>query len=421
MPTANAVPAVAEAVRSQKQAPEHSYSQHRGYLPLGSDIMNGTFTLQHAQSLCDSISDCLAVTINVGNRAENVLAGAKHQMWLKSSSEWVPNGGHLTFVKLRPDCPGIEFKRMTFLPTLSKALHGPYCCQGAQCPDENAYATLEKSCAMPGATPLGVPRCSDLQGDPLENIALRSTNVSQSSDWPHAENKGANVAIDGVIDTQYFHTQCVNGPQWFRLVFNEPMMVAQVVLHNRRDHKARLVGASITMYRDNWKPSLSVRMTTARKLFVWTFRPVLSSIKMVEVAMPGVNDCLHFSELEVFGATQQLVDEGPFSFQRKVPATVAPEPKAAPSAPSAKATSLPDDASRPTFPDVKQVKRLKSSKPLEPEMRPSKAENSTLFPNSEAERENSMLMAASAGSATTVVLVIMQWFWIKAHWLDMWQ
>ena len=35
--------------------------------------------------------------------------------------------------------------------------------------------------------------------------------------------------------------------------------------------------------------------------------------------------------------------------------------------------------------------------------------------------ERSLLLAASAGSATTLVLLVMQWLWVKTHWVDVWR
>ena len=46
-----------------------------------------------------------------------------------------------------------------------------YCCEGASCPDEDKYGQLEMTCALPSATPNGMPRCSALRGTPLVNVA----------------------------------------------------------------------------------------------------------------------------------------------------------------------------------------------------------------------------------------------------------
>ena len=146
------------------------YTEVRGYLPLGADLLNGTMTLDAAKVLCNSLSACMGFTLSAAAARQ---PHAKHLVWLKAADEWVGHNDHLSFIKNAPACT-FEVKRY------KKAAHGPYCCEGASCPDEDKYGQLEMTCALPSATPNGMPRCSALRGTPLVNVAQVSPSPSPS-------------------------------------------------------------------------------------------------------------------------------------------------------------------------------------------------------------------------------------------------
>eukprot|EP00964_Phaeocystis_antarctica_P110995 scaffold75324_cov69-Phaeocystis_antarctica.AAC.5 len=118
-------------------------------------------TLDAAKILCNSLSSCMGFTLSSAAARHPHM---KHVVWLKAADEWVGHNEHLSFIKNAPACT-FEVKRY------KKAAHGPYCCEGASCPDEDKYAQLETTCALPSATPNGMPRCSALRGSPLVNVA----------------------------------------------------------------------------------------------------------------------------------------------------------------------------------------------------------------------------------------------------------
>ena len=130
------------------------YTEVRGYLPLGADLLNGTMTLDAAKVLCNSLSSCMGFTLSAAAARQ---PHTKHVVWLKAADEWVGHNDHLSFIKNAPAC-AFEVKRY------KKAAHGPYCCEGASCPDEDKYGQLEMTCALPSATPNGMPRCSAGRG-----------------------------------------------------------------------------------------------------------------------------------------------------------------------------------------------------------------------------------------------------------------
>ena len=152
--------------------PHFEYNAHSGYLPSGSDLMNGTMTIGAAERLCDTLSNCLGFTFGhtgVGIDDE-VLRATKTLVYLKVSDEWVPHGDHRTHLKDRPSCK-VQYLRY------QKAGHGPYCCKGATCPAEgtNAHVLTESRCQLPAASPHGVPRCGSLSGAALSNVAPAAT------------------------------------------------------------------------------------------------------------------------------------------------------------------------------------------------------------------------------------------------------
>lgn len=201
------------------------YTEIRGYLPLGADLLNGTMTLDAAKILCNSLSSCMGFTLSAAAAKHPHM---KHVVWLKAADEWVGHNEHLSFIKNAPACT-FEVKRY------KKAAHGPYCCEGASCPDEDKYAQAEMTCALPSATPNGMPRCSALRGTPLVNVAHLHGLARMSSEYPYSENSGPKAGNDGIIDKRSLvHTQCEGGPQWWRLSFSSPMHLVQLVRHTGR-------------------------------------------------------------------------------------------------------------------------------------------------------------------------------------------
>ena len=43
------------------------YTEVRGYLPLGADLLNGTMTLDAAKVLCNSLSACMGFTLSASS------------------------------------------------------------------------------------------------------------------------------------------------------------------------------------------------------------------------------------------------------------------------------------------------------------------------------------------------------------------
>lgn len=140
-----------------------------------------------------------------------MLTSTKYLAFLKASATWDAEPTHLTLVKQRPLCARAAYRPMSahggaaperLAPSTGS---GPYCCEGHGCPSEDEYEPAELACEMPALSPRGVPRCSNLQGAPLPNLALASAGASAaiSSAYPFAENAGAGAAIDGRLDGRW--------------------------------------------------------------------------------------------------------------------------------------------------------------------------------------------------------------------------
>jgi len=219
----------------------HSFTHHRGYVAVGADLINGSMTIGVAQELCNAVSDCMAITMNLA-KTDGMLTSTKYHIYLKASAAWDPEPSHLSLIKVRTQCAGVAYRPWGARDGDASAVaapaagRGPYCCEGSKCPREDEYSATEMGCLMPASSPLGVPRCYNLLGDPLPNLALASTGVHAaiSSDWGHSENAGVLVAIDGRNDGRYFHTQCDGKPQWFNLTFPTPVVVHQVRTQSTR-------------------------------------------------------------------------------------------------------------------------------------------------------------------------------------------
>ena len=296
----------------------HAYSTQRGaYLSQSASIANGTFTLAEARSLCDTLADCMGIT----HHGAEPKPDERIKLFLKASDEFWENADHTTYLKQRPKCP-LQLKRYR------RASHGPLCCDSGGCLPSSEYAALERRCDLPAASPLGMPACTQLRGEPLRNVAPLYSTARMSSSYPHEENRGAAIARDGVLNLSYFHTQCDGAAQWWRLDFTEPVGLWQIALHNRPDHRYRLVGATIVARAvGGGAPLANATVATSRAAYVWTLSPPLARVGSLEVRLPekpAGEGCLHFLELEAFGAPQQQIDDGETSFRVTAPsATIA--------------------------------------------------------------------------------------------------
>ena len=306
--------------------PTVPYSSHQGYLPLGADLLNGTMSIAMAKRVCDSLADCQGFTLSAIDEPEK--AGQQLTVWLKASNEWVEHASHLTYLKQRPPCEDARFKRF------AKAGAGPYCCDGAGCLDAREYAAGELHCNFPAATPHGVPRCAALRGRPLANLARAVTPAASalSSEYEFSENGGAAAGHDGEADS-LVHTRCDEPSPWWRLQLGGPSMVAQLALYNRKSYRYRLVGAKIRLLAANKSVVTEVTVASAREAYVWTLTPPARAVSSIELRLDGRTDCLHFAELEVFGALEAQVDGG--EADAAAPAAAAVAPAAAAAAPAA--------------------------------------------------------------------------------------
>lgn len=438
----------------------HPYTEHSGYLPLGADLMNGTMTLDAARTLCNSLPICMGFTLAAlkeNTRSSHIPKSSKHVVWLKSADEWIGHEKHLTFLKKAPDCP-VEIKRY------KKAKHGPYCCEGASCPDEDEYVTFEASCHLPAATPHGMPPCKQLRGDALPNVAQIYGQASMSSEYPYSENSGARAGNDGQIDKSLVHTKCEGDPQWWRVTLAEPMMIAQVTLHNRPDFRYRLVGATVEVRHENATVLRRFRVGAGRHLHVMTISPPVHHASEIVVRSPAPNTCLHFAELEAFGAPQHEVDSGKLTFSQVRPAVrpASPPPPARDDSPlsreavaaaaaassamaeAARAAAMAAGAGGAAAGDVD----MDEAPPEQPRRATSRASTRAAAGGAggaargggsggasggsggggggaaslrELPEEHVYLYAAGAGWVTTLVLASVQSLWIRAHWLNMWR
>ena len=60
------------------------YTEHRGYLPLGADLLNGTMTLDAAKTLCSSLNSCMGFTLSAASPNLRT-PRSRHVVWLKSA------------------------------------------------------------------------------------------------------------------------------------------------------------------------------------------------------------------------------------------------------------------------------------------------------------------------------------------------
>ena len=127
----------------------------------------------------------------------------------------------------------------------------------------------------------------------------------------------ASIATDGNATHGFFHSSC-NGPeQWFALKWKGPMVLHQIVLHNRQQFRHRLVGSTVRLLGAGGEVLWSQRVAVSRYLYAWSLQPHVGSVTALEVRLSR-EACLHFNELEAFGASEADVADGAIDFRRKV-------------------------------------------------------------------------------------------------------
>ena len=395
-------------------------------------------TVIDAQKVCSSMTECMGFTLATGGAGQAISLSSSVTVYLKASDEWVAHDSHVTYIKARPNCQDVKMMRY------KRAGHGPYCCEGKKCPEEHAYATMEQSCSLPGSTPFGAPNCASLRGEPLQNLAL-TAKASALSQWGYAEDAGIDAPKDGIIDgNHFFHSQCERGPQWFRLAFSAPAMIYQVALHNRPTLKARLVGARLRLVAANGTALAVIPVTSARSMYLWTLRPFVVGATMVEISLPTEEGCLHFVELEAFGMPQTLFESGEATFTQD-----RPQPVRVAITSDGSANQVPSSAgaahgiSRAAGGDGREV-HLRAAAggehEDEDEDEDANRERAGAPPHGSRQRarraawedeaaaretlasadEGQAMWMATTTFSTTLVIVLLQFLWVKAHWIDVW-
>ncbi len=175
----------------------------------------------------------------------------------------------------------------------------------------------------------------------------------------------------------------------------------------------------------------------------------------IRLTSPGPNTCLHFSELEAFGALQQHADSGDVSFSQ-----IEPTPRAATPGEATLPPPPPSDQQREAPPDPVAALRASAATAAavlareaaaaaaaEPEPGPEPAAQRASPPRARAQSRHregvagatapgrpaegaaasgraiepdDFLWVVGAGSAYTLLMVVFQTIWIRSHWLSMW-
>ena len=438
--------AAALAAKSGATTPAEKtpYQQHRGYISQGAELVNGTMTVAKAQELCTGLPDCLGFTFQADWDAVRALGAHQFtaQIWLKGTDEWVEHPSHITFVKNLPKCPNVRYMHYR------KASHGPYCCDGEGCPRGNDFAT-ESRCLLPAATLAALPHCGRLTGTPLRNVAPAAKAVA-SSEYPFAENSGPGAANDGVVNASLFHSRCEKGPQWWRAVWEAEgdggtggkggMAITQVVIHNRKDFRARIVGATLRVVDESGAVLASTSIRAARTMYIWTMRPTVRHAKYVEVWMGEETGCLHFSEVEVFGTAESKMAETDFFEQAPPVEDAAAANAAAAAAAAAAATAAAAAANAHGEGEAAAAENAREARAPAPRAPLGVPAAATAHATGRAgrasglggaaaaglrsppsEEDDNMLWAATTSSLTAMVLLGVQYLFVKARWLDHWE
>ena len=412
-----------------------SFTMHEGYIPLEADLMNGTMSVDKAQEVCRGLVECMGFTF-AADKETYAAVGPKNfraHMWLKGTTEWIANPEHMTFLKVMPECQDAKFLRY------KRAGHGPYCCEGKGCPLASRHGAIEQRCRLPAMQIFGVPRCAQLNGEPLRNMAP-SAKASGSSEYPYAENSGAGAANDGLVDERLYHSQCEQGPQWWRLTWQKPVALNQIVVHNRKDFRARLFGATVRLYAANGTVLASGMLRSARNMYVWTLRPLVREVIRVEVRMSKPDVCLHIKEVEAFGIVDSHVRElsynelpDPEQPKLRLPEKGRAEAKAggwrwnpspgatgATATPQAPSMRSPRHAASETGDPDESAPRPRSPSSAQAVKQSGTGHSSSAWREDYAADDLQAWMATT-GSLTTLVLLLVQFLWIKVRWLDLWK
>ena len=450
---------------------DRGFTMHRGYIPQGADVLNGTMTVSKAQEVCTGITECTGITFagDVNAVQRDGVLNYRTQVWLKGTNEWVDAPGHVSFVKKLPECENVRYMRF------KRAGHGPYCCEGTGCPASQSYAGFESMCQLPAAAVFGLPRCANLRGEPLLNVAPLG-KASASSEYPHAENSGPGAANDGVINASLFHSAVAMEHHTWTLRWAQPVAIAQVVVHNRKEFRARMFGASISIYAADNSVVAAGTLRAARGMYIWTVRPVVRHAVRLEIRTAKDAGCLHFKELEAFGlseaempasgiafeelpdtleqvqqnqlnqqqqqlmqqqqALMQQVQQQQAALQQTAAQAQAAAAQAAAAASQAAAHQALEQAkqaiSRLAAPSATapqpQVPPAQPRHAGAPTPRPGTSDGAPASAAAEDGRtmrreridEDEIGWMATTGSLTTMVLLLVQFLWVKTRWLDMW-
>lgn len=423
-----------------------TFTFHRGYIPQGADVANATMTLEQAKLKCASLPDCAGITF-AGKLERLKKVGTERftaTMWLKGTDEWVANDDHVSLVKKQAACSSLSFKRY------NSNTGGPYCCMGKGCPSINGYKDLAVECRLPAKVlEQGLPACAHLRGKSVRNIAPDAVAVA-SSQYAHAENSGAAAANDGVINNHIFHSACENGPQYWRINWQGPMVLLQVALHNRKEFKARMFDSTLILRGRSNNVLRNVSLHASRSMYVWTARPLVHDVWSLEVHMPHQNGCLHFKEVEAFGGRQEDVQEMMAAF-RELPEPPYPPPPPPPAKNDAarimrqqqeeheqqqqqrmaqnqqSAAALAQQqkqakqqAQQAHAQAQQQAKAGKASNARTPSAAAAQAAEEAMLRQS-ADSDLDAIWAAAASSLATCALLFVHWMWIKTRWLDVWR
>ena len=363
------------------------------------------------------------------------------QIWLKGTDEWVEHPSHITFVKNLPKCPNAACTCITGRRPTGRT--------AATARDARAATTLRPSRGA-SCPPRRSPRCRTAGGSRARRFERRARRqgVVASSEYPFAENSGPGTANDGVVNASLFHSRCEKGPQWWRAVWEAEgdggtggkggMAITQVVIHNRKDFRARIVGATLRVVDESGAVLASTSIRAARTMYIWTMRPTVRHAKYVEVWM-GETGCLHFSEVEVFGTAESKMAETDF-FEQAPPVEDAAAANAAAAAAAAAAgcgggggenahgegeAAAAENAGGEGARATRTVGRAGSGD----RARDRSSRTGLWFGGAAAaglrsppsEEDDNMLWAATTSSLTAMVLLGVQYLFVKARWLDHWE
>ncbi|XP_073488735.1 fucolectin-like [Aquarana catesbeiana] len=150
---------------------------------------------------------------------------------------------------------------------------------------------------------LGLAWCCDVPPG-ATNIA-RSGEASQSSDYPIQPIGYAKKAIDGVIDTDWYHGFCTHTNQdpspWWKVDLKQKYKVNVVVVTGRTDGSmGRMMGAEVRIGNspDNNNPVCGKVTQVSDPKTIFCCNGMEG--QYVSVVIPGRTEFLHLCEVEVY-------------------------------------------------------------------------------------------------------------------------